>query len=305
MAKDNDNISSVFDYVARVKEITDKLRVEDDDIMLFRGHSNKDYKLIPSLFRKGNEVCKSNEKIREREAESIRIIETVYPRELAGMSTLDKLVMLQHYEFPTRLLDFSFNPLVGLFFAANSHEDKNGTVIICRVPKDDVMPFDSGIVKALSSLAVMPNDLKKELSGYDSECLSSALSEIMSLSCNFFAIKESSDKKSSNKKLLELAIKIKNFMSHDAETKPDFFTPVFVKSKQLNPRIVAQKGAFLLFGLNNEFPENIQREEIIIPMEHKADIMQELEQFGIDNSIMFPGFEHFLKYLCDKMRRGE
>ena len=55
----------------------------------------------------------------------------------------------------------------------------------------------------------------------------------------------------------------------------------------------------------DEFPESIQREEIIIPAGHKRHIMKELEQFGIDDSIMFPGFEHFLKYLCDKMRRGE
>ncbi len=87
--------------------------------------------------------------------------------------------------------------------------------------------------------------------------------------------------------------------------KLDLFTPVFVDTKLLNPRISAQKGAFLLFGLSDEFPESIQREEIIIPGKHKITIMKELEQFGIDESNMFLSFEHFLRYLREKMKRGE
>lgn len=283
---------SVFDYINRVEEI--QVKKSSDEIILFRGHAKEDYELIPSLFRK------DNEKIREIEDEAIRQIEIEHPRELAGMSTLDKLVMLQHYEFPTRLLDFSFNPLVALFFAANSHKEDNGAVIICRVAKDELLPFDNRIVKALASLAIMPNELKKEILEYDSEQLSSALTETIFLSNGFWAMKNISDKK-----LSELAIKIRNRMPPDVNRIPDLSTPVFVETKLLNPRISAQKGAFLLFGMSDEFPESTQREKIIIPGKHKITIMKELEQFGIDESNMFLSFEHFLRYLREKMKRGE
>jgi|GEM_PF-4028236 len=297
MATGNENISSVFEYVARVKDITDKLRERDDDILLFRGHAREDYELKPSLFRNGNE------KIRDREAESIRRIKIAHPRELAGMSKLDKLAMLQHYEFPTRLLDFSLNPLVGLFFAVNSrqHEQYNGAVIMCRVAKGELMQFDSGRVKALAELATFPYGLKNELLQCGKK-ISAELGKIIPLGeCLALTYEnQKSDEESS-----ALAIKVKQLMPSGIEQRPDFFTPVFVESKLLNPRIVAQKGAFLLFGLSDEFPANIKREEIIIPAKNKAAIMKELEQFGIDDSIMFPGFEHFLLSLREKMKRGE
>lgn len=307
MAADNDNISSVFDYVARVKEITDKLRERDDDIILFRGHAREDYELKPSLFRN------DNEKIRDREAESIRRIEIAHPRELAGMSTLDKLVMLQHYEFPTRLLDFSFNPLVGLFFASNSrqHEQDDGAVIICRVPQNEIKPFDSGRVKALAAVALCSNQQKDRLLHCDKNKLSEAInSELMNAYHSNAALVRTLDSYE-DYCIEELKDDFMNFIPKEVGGKfdmhdlVDFFTPVFVESKQLNPRIVAQKGAFLLFGLSDEFPESIQREKIIIPAKNKAAIMKELEQFGIDDSIMFPGFEHFLLSLREKMKRGE
>lgn len=296
MATDNGNISSVFDYVARVKEITGKLRERDDDILLFRGHAKEDYELKPSLFRKGNE------KIRDRESESIRRIEIAHPRELAGMSTLDKLAMLQHYEFPTRLLDFSFNPLVGLFFASNSHMKENGAVIICRIVKNEIMKFDSNIVKALASLAVFPMYLKDELSTYERHQLLLAFKQVIFSGGYISRINE---EEKIDEVLLFQASTAKRFLPPEVKGEIDLFTPIFVETKLLNPRIVSQKGAFLLFGLSDEFPESTQREEIIIPAQYKAAIISELEQFGIDDSIMFPGFEHFLLSLREKMKRGE
>lgn len=296
MATDNDNISSVLDYVVRVKEITCKLKGCGDDILLFRGHAKEDYELKPSLFRKGNE------KIRDREAESIRRIEIAHPRELAGMSTLDKLAMLQHYEFPTRLLDFSFNPLVGLFFASNSHMKENGAVIICRVVKNEVMKFDSDVVKALASLAVFPMYLKNELSKYERHQLLLAFKQF-TFSGGY--VSRISYEEKIDEVLLFQARTAKHFLPPEVKGEIDLLTPIFVETKLLNPRIVSQKGAFLLFGLRDEFPAGIQREEIIIPAQYKATIISELEQFGIDDSIMFPGFEHFLLSLREKMKRGE
>ena len=51
------------------------------------------------------------------------------PNEFTGLSDFDILAKMQHYGLPTRLLDFSTNPLVALYFACESLFKKNGRIL--------------------------------------------------------------------------------------------------------------------------------------------------------------------------------
>src|SRR5215472_15161473 len=106
---------------------------------LFRGLSNSDYVLVPSIGRKRNRepFDIKDEKI------LFRIIKTegMMFIERGDLSDIDLLALSQHFGAPTRLLDWTSNPLVALYFSIFSSESidntNDGIVYVYRSKTDD------------------------------------------------------------------------------------------------------------------------------------------------------------------------
>jgi hypothetical protein len=80
---------------------------------------------------------------------------------------------------------------------------------------------------------------------------------------------------------------------------------LFIKAKQSNRRILAQQGAFFLFGLTRELDETnpfrIEIDRIIINGNAKEKILTELDSVGINQSTMFPEIEMAAKYILSNV----
>lgn len=157
-----DKIKSVNEFLDKLNSINQKRNV----IRYFRGHPNESYKLTPSIYRDTGLI--------KNEHNIIRDALTYCPNDFGLTDTnFEKLVKLQHYGYPTRLLDLTSNALVALYFAVkpkeskqytteNNEEDKTDSeVIVFDIPEEEVKYEDSDKVSILSALAFHDSNFEK------------------------------------------------------------------------------------------------------------------------------------------------
>jgi len=111
-------------------EIIDSLVHNPLDPVWFRGVGDAAYKLIPSLYR--HPTARDKKELLDLEKDIlIRFQERSLPYLSAPLNrNWEYLFLMQHYGVPTRLLDWTENPLVALFFAltsAKTDDDGNYT----------------------------------------------------------------------------------------------------------------------------------------------------------------------------------
>ncbi|WLF84353.1 FRG domain-containing protein [Moraxella sp. ZY210820] len=329
-------LSEFVEALAKVGEC------EKGKTRFFRGHSNIDYKLQPSIYRSNHLIANEHNIIKD--------VLTECHEYFSPHDTLfDKLVKMQHYGYPTRLLDITYNALVALYFSVSKIDGTDGEVIVFDIPNDKLKYHDSDTVAILSAISLQDKDFQSDNLSIESQYKMGREKVLL--------LKEEHEmieylQKNNNDLLLEfqqiikemhelpkdeqfniskdITVKEYNSQKHiikllnDVRKDKPSFLPIIqrvdlsrvlcVKPKANNSRIIRQQGAFLIFGINDKKinqadlnPEWIvsqQEKKLIIDAKSKVSILNELKSFGINHQTLFPELDQQAEHIIARYKES-
>lgn len=243
-------------------------KLKEREIIWFRGQSNSEYPIEPTLFRekfiigddrgidRQQHNFKKSDAIMKNDLFALELFKKKYFDLVKkdSLNDIDYLYLMQHYDIKTRLLDFSEDEFVGLYFA--TQKNKKSKILneeIEIIESSDARTNDSSTI-----FCINPYFLNKQAAPFDIE-----ENEIINL---------------------------KNFDFNDLK-KIDH--PIAIETDFDDPRILAQKSKFVFFGsMYNDYEYySILKDSffrIIIPNSCRKEIFTHLKKNGYNHSDIFP-----------------
>ncbi|CAI3800663.1 FRG domain-containing protein [Rheinheimera sp. MM224] len=271
----------IIDSISTLLSSLSNLSAKSQDFTyFFRGHSDETWPLKPSIYRDQKWISNEHRIVREMLMRC--------PQDFAGMpSSFEKLVKMQHYDLPTRLLDVTENPLIALYFACLGGS-ADGEILCFKIPKKEIKYYDSDTVSLIANLSWLDKNFEIE-------------DQYSSSPTSFH-----NPRNPHAGKLLQTIRQEKPSFLQQINPK-DLKQVLCVKPKMDNPRVIRQDGSFFLFGmkkLKNELadiPSEWQfypnGQPLIVRNSKKSDLLNQLSTFGISGAKLFPETDKVAQYL--------
>lgn len=284
--------------ISQYLEIVENLCKCTDHALWFRGHSRNSYRLVPGVLRetkmitdglgrklqKGDVVNASGGEVTGPSAEQMLAEFKQKARPFIGelpQNEFEWMFLAQHYSLPTRLIDWSTNALVGLYFAASGASTVESEAEgIC----DNFLEGDDSEDNGFAVFVMDPIQINQEAVG---------LSDLIDVARNFE--------------------KWDHYIDPMAHSDRANTVPLCVTAPQNSPRIRAQSGVFTLHGSNIwalDYYEPLRPHisKIFFPNSVSEQILDNLSRLGMNRTFIYPGLDsvaidvrtrHFKKYRAE------
>jgi hypothetical protein len=276
--KPDQAIKNLAEYVALVSDADSK----HDRVRWFRGQAAKGHQLVPGAYRKRSKKRKDTRRRLQDEHDNRDQFQLrAAPFLHTGLGEIphvpkaswDWYFLMQHYGLPTRLLDWSESPLVGLFFALTE-----GTSGHAR--------------KADSAVWVLNPRALNRRSGEDSILLATDAPAPHYLSEEPIVLDDD---------------------PQDRHWRRIPVEPIAIQPPFHSRRIAAQLGCFTVHGRDNTPLEDLAKNRepkvpqllgtglwrITIPRRRVGHVLDQLKSLGIGRSTVFPELEHLARDIGD------
>jgi hypothetical protein len=235
------------------------------EVRWYRGIGDAKYKLVPSLFRHPNIATLKPLELEQQLLVRFRQRSIPYLTHRLE-DEWELLFLMQHHGVPTRLLDWTENPYIALYFAlVTCRPDALGIYPDCCVWSLDPIAWNRAVLDHLSFQDGVLVSSDERINGHKPGIKESLL----------------------NKK------------------------PVAMYGSYNSPRIVAQRGAFTIFGSDLSPMEAVKSAssptitdqvlgQMTIPGAHVPQLRRSLTSIGYTDSVIFPDLDG----LAREMKRG-
>lgn len=276
-------IKDITDFINIIEKIKYAYELENpiQGVLLYRGISNTEYKMIPSIFRTFQNRIDNNKYEHKKYINEYEMYMHFIKEAKAFIKNLDDntniellewIVYAQHFGVPTRLLDFTGNPLVALFFACSDSKDNDGFVWVLNLKN-----YNNVLAK---SLGKRKENTRQDLIFEILDFIQGVAKNCPKYPVPFvpYYLDERMSAQSSN------------FLIWGSEEKS--FEEMFSETNMMNVSLSEK-------GIRSHYPGKADEFmfKIIIPMETKQKILSQLDSFGINAKTVFPGLDGLGKYI--------
>jgi hypothetical protein len=196
-----------------------------------------------------------------------------FPDESKNFNLIEYLFLMQHYDIPTRLLDFSSDEMIALYFSVSSNIDLDKDS--CNESEIKDFYKNNGVTNQGSSV----HCIDPKLTNYYTNKFKNLKDDILNI----------------DDITLDILLKID--------------LPLCIKTNNQNDRIKAQKGFFVLFGSDYKGYDEytVLREKItkiFIPNSSRAKIKAELKQrYNISHSTIYPDMKGIALEITEEIKQ--
>lgn len=291
-------IQSVQEYISLIEKLKDNYTYESSILpnpvfgkqvhephFIFRGHGNhKEYSLLPGLFRwkkisEGHLVGEYSQMehniLNDFISEACRFVRDVPDGDIATW-----LEIARHFGVPTRLLDFTENPLVALYFACAGSPQKDASVWIINEPAYNKKFFsESTLVQTSKSQNTVTQIISQEIIYQDYQ---QHVGNLQYIQWPWIYKPHHHVERMNQQSSV--------FMIWGADRQPltDFFSDddYMVENQPTN----SEKGIIC---------------HVDISAEYKTKLLKQLDSLGINEKFVYPGIDGIGRYICEKYSSKE